>query len=431
MSVTANILVISDEPADRIRNCFKNENVALTKTGLFDVSAIKEDLSDFDLTIISSSSTDLKTVDELLDYMLENDFPLLIVGNNHRSSEIQSVPFSFCDLELKTRAFSLIRLQTMKQEFKRRRDTTSQYGFTEDDFNEPSPEEAKKSILLVGNHSTVVGDIMLHLNRQAKVRLCPTPDIVVEELRSGVFDAAVFLGAGQGDVHFRLCMDIRGDSRLYNLPIVFVLENKNNREASYIHGASDIVMYPEELASLFARTNLLIDQSNYRFSMQKLFKSSRPLPVTDGLTGLYSHGFVQAHMKQMIEDHQKLGKHLSVAAVTLSNLNTINAEHGYPAGDQILRQMGNILGFLIRGEDFAGRYSSNCFLIALPGTSRKDAFIALSRVYGVTRNTQFAVAAIADPVLADINLGLTELQDNDNLNELFERAITSPFNMEC
>ncbi len=274
----------------------------------------------------------------------------------------------------------------------------------------------------MGNQNAIVGDVMLQLSRVAKVRLCPNADLVADELRAGNYDAVIILGAGQGDVNFRLCLDIRGDSRLYNLPVIFVLENENNREAAYIHGASDIVIHPGEMSSLFARSKLLIDQSQLRFSLQKLLKTSRPLPVTDGLTGLYSHGFVHAHMKHMIADHSSRSKHLTVASVEIANLTEINEEYGYPAGDQVLRQVGNILSLLMRGEDFCGRFNSNSFLIALPGTARRDAFIALSRVYGVTRNTEYTIAAIARPVEATIKIGLTEMLDDEDLAIVLKRA---------
>lgn len=430
MPVTANILVLSDEPAQKIHDCFKDENVALTKSAILDFEELKNDISDFDLILISSSATDLIHKNDLLDGILAADVPLLIIGPNHRNIDIQSVPFSFCELELKTRVNSLIRLQTMKQEYKRRKETTSLYGFMDHNFEDPSAEEHQKSILLVGNQNTIVGDVMLQLSRSAKVRLCPNPELVIDELRAGQFEAAIILGAGQGDTHFRLCLDIRGDSRLYNLPIIFVLENEGNREAAFIHGASDIAIHPTEMGSLFARSKLLIDQSEYRFSLQKLLKTSKPLPVTDGLTGLYSHGFIHAHMNRVISDHEQRGKYLTIASVEIDNLNDINQEFGYPAGDQVLRQVGNIISLLMRGEDFCGRFNSNSFLMALPGTPKKDAYIALSRVYGVSRNTEFSVAAVPKPVQATIKMGLTEMASKEELEAVLKRAASEGFTQD-
>ena len=56
MPVTANILVLSDELAEKIHDCFKDENVALTKTSLMNSDAIASEITDFDLIIISKES---------------------------------------------------------------------------------------------------------------------------------------------------------------------------------------------------------------------------------------------------------------------------------------------------------------------------------------------------------------------------------------
>jgi len=427
MPVTANILVISDEAATHISDCLSDEGFSIAHSPYAAVPAMEQPASAFDLAIVTASDGDLSRKDELIDQLRADDVPVLIVGANHRPADIQSVPLDFCDLELKRRIASLIRLEIMKREYQRRTQTTSHYGFIDQDVDEDIPKPKKISLLLVGNQSAILGDILLQLNRQSEVHVCPSADMAVEDLRAGDFDAVIILGAGQGDIHFRLCMDLRADSRLFNLPAIFVLENENNREAAYIHGASDIVMYPDEMTSLFARTRLLVDQSDYRFSLQKLLKSSKPLAVSDGLTGLYSYGFLQAHMTALIKDHQAQSKFLSIATITVDNISDINEHYGYPAGDQVLRQIGNIASFLVRGEDFCGRYRGNQFVIALPSTGKKQAFIALNRVYSVTRNTEFAVTDQKNPVTATINMGLVELGDDESLDAVIKRCAKGGF----
>ncbi|WP_025898945.1 hypothetical protein [Sneathiella glossodoripedis] len=128
MAVTANILVLSDEPTDKIQNCFEDENVALTKSAILDFDSLKDDIADFDLVLIQSGSNNLQGKADLLEGIANAEIPLLIVGDNPKASDIQSVPDNFCDLELRTRALSMIRLQTMKQEYDRRQNTTSYTG---------------------------------------------------------------------------------------------------------------------------------------------------------------------------------------------------------------------------------------------------------------------------------------------------------------
>ncbi len=422
MPVSANILVLSDGSTAKVTDSLNGSGYALTSSTYDEFQSILEANAMFDLAIVIAPSGGFDEKNNSLDILSDKNLPILVVGDNPNPSEIQSVPENFCDLEIKRRIQSLIRLQIMKQELARRSATISLYGFTEKDLSQIPTSEEKKNILLVGSHSEILGDILLQLERRCKVDVCRVADNAVDELRSGSFDAVLMLGAGQGDVHFRLCTDLRTDSRLFNMPVLFVLENESNREAAYIHGASDIIMHPTEMTNLYTRTSLHIQQSEYRFSLQKLFKESKPLPVTDGLTSLYSFGFVQAHMAKLIDDHQEQGKHLSIASITVNNMEEINSEYGYPAGDQVLRQIGTIISYMVRGEDFCGRYKGNQFVVALPSTCKEEAFIALKRVYGVTRNTEFAIAAIAKPVTAIINMGLDEMASGDSFDDIVIRG---------
>ncbi|MBL4667476.1 MAG: diguanylate cyclase [Sneathiella sp.] len=422
MPVSANLLVVSDGSAANVIECLADEGFAIATSNFETFKSDIEANPNFDLAIIVAPESGRDDHSEDISFLTEKKIPILVVGNNPEPSKIQAVPANFCDLEIKRRIQSLIRLEIMKKEYRRRSETTILYGYTKSDISDLLENDNKRNILLVGTQSTVLGEILLQLERRCKVHVCRMAENALEELRDGSFDAVIMIGSGQGDVHLRLCTDLRTDSRLFNMPVLFVLENESNREAAYIHGASDIILNPLEMANLYVRTNLHIQQSEFRFSLQKLFKESKPLPVTDALTSLYSFGFVQAHMDKLISDHQEQGKYLCVASITVTNLKEINKEYGYPAGDQILRQIGTIISFLIRGEDFCGRYSGNQFIIALPSTSKTDAHFALKRVYGVTRNTEFSIAAIAEPVAAVIDMGLEELGADDTFSDVVKRG---------
>lgn len=422
MPVSANILVISNGPAANVFDCLADEGFDLRLSHVDEFKSVVDANPNFDLVIVVAPEGGQVDQTDCIDFLNEKKLPILFVGENPQPSKIQSVPANFCDLEIRRRIQSLIRLEIMKKEYRRRAGTTTLYGFTKSDFNEINEDDSTRNILLVGNQSGVLGDILLQLERKCKVHVCRMADTALEDLRSGSFDAVIMIGSGQGDVHLRLCTDLRTDSRLFNMPVLFVLENESNREAAYVHGASDIVIHPAEMTNLYVRSNLHIQQSEFRFSLQKLFKESKPLPVTDALTSLYSYGFVQAHMEKLIVDHQEQGKYLCVASITVNNLSDINKKYGYPAGDQVLRQIGTIISFLIRGEDFCGRYKGNQFIIALPSTSKADAHFALKRVYGVTRNTEFAIALVAEAVSAVIDMGLDQLGPDDNFADVVKRG---------
>lgn len=430
MAVSANIQVVANSDASRITDYLKQSGYAhVTCTS---DSVLKQSLSDPAIDVILFDTNNVAPSDAkvILESLSSHGSPILIVGPNPLPAKYHSIPAKFCELEIQKRIGSLLRLQIMRRELSRRSRTTKNYSLQEEETSAPVQQQIDTKIMLIGKKSELLGEILLQLDQRSKVHVCQNAELAIDDLRSNGFDALIVIGSGQGDINLRLCNDIRADSRLFNLPVLFILDNESNREAAYIHGASDIVLNPDEMQNLYTRTMLHINQAQYRFSLQGLFKASKPLPVTDGLTGLYSYGFMMAHLKTLMDEHEKEDKYLSIATLNITNLSDINSEYGYPAGDQVLRQIGTIVAFLVRGEDFCCRRKGGQFLIALPCTSKKEALIALNRVYGVTRNTDFSLVGVDHSISAYVTLGLAEMEPGNTINDVIKRGLENGSNDE-
>ncbi|MHA1165704.1 MAG: GGDEF domain-containing protein, partial [Alphaproteobacteria bacterium] len=106
----------------------------------------------------------------------------------------------------------------------------------------------------------------------------------------------------------------------------------------------------------------------------------------------------------------------------IGNIQAINSELGYAAGDRIIRQIGEVIGYLIRGEDLAARYSGSKFIIALPDTRVEQARYAIQRINGVIAHTEFVVDGHYAPVMVTLNTTLAGFQLGDSAESLIERT---------
>lgn len=421
MPVSAHILVVANKEDDALLKKLNDAGYAASYVSYSTFDSGKSVQTSHDLVLLVTAGTGIG-VSDLTVQFFSLPCPVLIIGENPAPEKIQSIPDNYCDMELNKRVSSLIRFQVMKREFERRSQTTLKYGFEKNVVAPPELNLENKEVLLVGAKSETLGEILLQLDSKSKIHICQNADQAMAELQEKRFDATIIVGTGQGDVNLRLCNDIRADSKLFNLPVIFVLDFESNRQAAYVHGASDIVVTPQEMPNLRARVSLLVQQAEYRYSLQKLFKESKPLPVSDGPTGLYSFGFMSAHLASLQKDYEAEEKALSLASLKVSNLEEINDKYGFPAGDQILRQIGSIISFLVRGEDICCRYKNGTFLIALPSTTLNDARIALNRVYGVSRMTDLAVNGLDEPVNAVMDMGLVELVPGESIEAAIKRG---------
>jgi diguanylate cyclase (GGDEF)-like protein len=94
---------------------------------------------------------------------------------------------------------------------------------------------------------------------------------------------------------------------------------------------------------------------------------------TDALTGLANRSRFEQFLKEQFQVADATSKPLSMLMLDLDNFKSINDEHGHPAGDQVLRQVGRLLATAAREQDLACRFGGEELVLVLPGTSKPTA----------------------------------------------------------
>jgi diguanylate cyclase (GGDEF)-like protein len=91
--------------------------------------------------------------------------------------------------------------------------------------------------------------------------------------------------------------------------------------------------------------------------------------ITDGLTGLSNHRHFFERLRAEAARAQRYGFALSVVMLDLDDFKSINDRFGHPAGDRVLRTVGETLRDQLRGElDVPARYGGEEFAVILPHT---------------------------------------------------------------
>jgi len=135
-----------------------------------------------------------------------------------------------------------------------------------------------------------------------------------------------------------------------------------------------------ELASLIA---MPIENS-------RLYARAEQMARNDGLTGLLNRRAMDELVASEVKRHSRYGGVFSLIILDLDSFKAYNDNFGHPAGDEILKRVGNIIKFSIRNTDQAFRYGGDEFAILLPQTDSADAARAAERL----RNN---IATVSDP----------------------------------
>jgi diguanylate cyclase (GGDEF)-like protein/putative nucleotidyltransferase with HDIG domain len=93
----------------------------------------------------------------------------------------------------------------------------------------------------------------------------------------------------------------------------------------------------------------------------------------DGLTGLYNHRHFYEHFATEIELSKKDGSELSLLFIDIDDFKFYNDFHGHQMGDEVLREIAEIMKRIVPENAFAARYGGEEFIILLTGTGERQA----------------------------------------------------------
>ncbi len=130
------------------------------------------------------------------------------------------------------------------------------------------------------------------------------------------------------------------------------------------------------------------------------------LATQDGLTGLKNR---RALDEQLTAEYQRALRYktpLSLILLDVDKFKSFNDTFGHPAGDEVLKSVGKILGEGVRNIDFAARYGGEEFALLLPSTDAQGALILAERLRAAIENHGWKVRAITS------SFGVATLQPN-------------------
>lgn len=143
-------------------------------------------------------------------------------------------------------------------------------------------------------------------------------------------------------------------------------------------------------------------------------KNARDL---DNLTGILKKDAAEARIASMI--HKSDGGALLLCDV--DQMRRINDQYGHLIGDKCLKEVAQILIYMIRRGDILGRYGGDEFLIFMPGC------IDIDEAQAACRRIENRFKIIIGKDKERIPLSLTTVcvlrQTNDTCQRLFERAV--------
>jgi diguanylate cyclase (GGDEF)-like protein len=168
----------------------------------------------------------------------------------------------------------------------------------------------------------------------------------------------------------------------------------------------------QELADV--NGTLLFTQEELQHTNRRLEALNRhlsALAAIDFMTGLANHRAFQQTLRSQVALATRYERSLSLMMIDVDRFKEYNDTFGHPAGDDVLRAIGQVLTDTLRASDLPARYGGEEFAVILPETDLKGAARLAERIRGVVDSYPFGSGRVT------LSIGVAGLAPNSPSSE--------------
>jgi diguanylate cyclase (GGDEF)-like protein len=224
---------------------------------------------------------------------------------------------------------------------------------------------AKQYLLVFGGALALIASLTMVLLLQSQLRRF---SVAIQRLTSGDWDARVAYPARDEFGYLARAFN----QMAQQLQQAFEAQEQQREE---------LLAQNEELERMHAQ----LQQAHQELATlnAELLEANRALAqaaVTDGLTGLKNHRAFQEALHSAVQMAERLQQPLSLVMFDIDHFKQFNDTFGHPAGDELLRQVAQVLRESARAYDVAARYGGEEFALLLPNTTLEQAVQVAERL---------------------------------------------------
>jgi diguanylate cyclase (GGDEF)-like protein len=176
---------------------------------------------------------------------------------------------------------------------------------------------------------------------------------------------------------------------------------------------------------MFARIKTQIRRKKYQEALKSNYQESVSMAVTDSLTRLYNRHYLDTHLKNLVRQAGEQGRALSVIIMDMDHFKSVNDTYGHNVGDEVLRQLSDIIVNTIRSADLAARFGGEEFVVLMPETDAMRAYEGAERLRKAVESHIFQISHEQKTLQKTISIGYASMRPDDTPESLLKRADTA------
>ena len=166
--------------------------------------------------------------------------------------------------------------------------------------------------------------------------------------------------------------------------------------------------------------NLEISENNYKIIAEELKEKNSLLEAsatTDVLTGLRNRLYFNQRVIDEFERYKRCHTELSLLILDIDHFKRINDIYGHTGGDEVLKNISNVLQNTLRELDVLARWGGEEFIVLLPGTGMNEAIEIAEKL-----RKQIESLTHENGEVVTISIGVSTLTESETIEPWIARA---------
>jgi two-component system cell cycle response regulator len=230
------------------------------------------------------------------------------------------------------------------------------------------------------------------------------PDLILLDMNMPVMDG------------LKVCTHLKEHEETRHIPILFltVADNVNQVARALEIGANDYIRKPVEPMELRARVRASL-------RTKRMVDLLRVQARIDALTGLMNRAALDDALVASLSAYHRAGAAMSLLMIDVDHFKEINDASGHGVGDDILRQLGEVIGSACRPHDTACRFGGDEFAMIFGHTGGLQATQAAQRLLGEISKARITTQKAPVTVSAGL-ISVEDLPDKPQPADLLKAA---------
>lgn len=149
-----------------------------------------------------------------------------------------------------------------------------------------------------------------------------------------------------------------------------------------ISGAEGTTLIVNGLTRLLMYGYAALLTNNWEQERRRLMRMSR----IDELTGLYNLRALKEQLPTRLGPAGRTGRRMAVLMMDIDGFKTVNDRLGHGAGNELLKEVANLLRFAVRVGDEPFRFGGDEFVLLLSDADSEGAMIVATRIQDIYRS---------------------------------------------